>query len=213
MTLPAAAPRGPSGRAAMPPPTLAATTLPIDLVPAGTPMFRIHRIGHDPIHFGPGKGAAPTYRFDSAAGHFGVLYVGLSLDGAVVETVLRNPARRLVPYADLAARGTCLLTPARDLKLVRLHGTGLQALGCDNAISTGPYDPCGAWADALWAHKDQPDGIAYRSRHDPGQLCLALFERPDLRLAADDPVPLVRQLPMIAAILSRYGKSIDRVPV
>ena len=197
----------------MPPPSLASTTLPVDLVPAGAVLFRIHRIDRDPIFFGPGKGTDPSNRFDSASGGFVVLYVGLSLDGAVVETVLHNPARRLMAYAEIAARASSRLTSSRDLKLVRLHGTGLQAVGCDNAISTGPYDPCGAWADALWAHKDQPDGIAYQSRHDPGQICLALFERPDLRLTAADSVPLVQQLPTIAAILSGYGKSIDSVPV
>jgi hypothetical protein len=156
---------------------------------------------------------APTYRFDSLTGNFGVLYVGLSLAAALVETLLRNPTRRMVAYPELAERASCDLTATRDLRVARLHGTGLQAVGCDNAISTGPYEPCGAWADALWDHKDRPDGIAYQSRHDSGRICLALFERDDLHLEAPDPVPLVRQLPTVAAILSGYGKSIVDVPV
>jgi hypothetical protein len=205
--------RGPSGTASNPPAWLATTLLPIDVVPAGTVLFRVRRLGRGPIFFGPGRGGGPTYRFDSLTGRFGVLYVGLSLDAALVETLLRNPARRMVAYPELAERASCGLTATRDLRVARLYGTGLQAVGCDNAISTGPYEPCGAWADALWDHQDRPDGIAYQSRHDSGQICLALFERDDLHLEAPDPVPLVRQLPTVAAILSGYGKSIVDVPV
>lgn len=197
----------------MPPAWLATMTLPIDLVAAGTPLFRIHRHDRDPIFFGPGKAVAPTYRFDSLTGTFGVLYVGLSLAAAVAETILRNPSRRMVGYPDLAERASCTLISARELKVVRLHGNGLQAVGCDNAISTGPYDACGAWADALWEHSDMPDGIAYQSRHDPGEICIALFERCDLQLRAPGSVPLIQQLPAIAGILSAYGKSIADVPV
>ena len=36
------------------------------------------------MFFGPGTGVPPTYRFDSASGAFGVLYIGLTLAGAVV---------------------------------------------------------------------------------------------------------------------------------
>jgi hypothetical protein len=213
MTSAAPTARGPSGTAPNPPAWLAATPLPIDVVPAGTVLFRVHRLGRGPIFFGPGRGVGPTYRFDSLTGRFGVLYVGLSLAAALVETLLRNPTRRMVAYPELAERASCDLTATRDLRVARLHGTGLQAVGCDNAISTGPYEPCGAWADALWDHKDRPDGIAYQSRHDSGQICLALFERDDLYLEAPDPVPLVRQLPTVAAILSGYGKSIVDVPI
>jgi hypothetical protein len=117
---------------------MAGTSLPLDLVPAGTPLFRIHRRDRNPIFFGPGQGVAPTYRFDSLTGTFGVLYVGLSLAASVAETLLRNPGRRIVGYPDLAGRASCDLTSARDLRVARLHGTGLQTVGCDNAISTGP---------------------------------------------------------------------------
>jgi hypothetical protein len=105
-----------------------------------------------------------------------------------------------------------LIHSGRDLKLVRLHGNGLQQLGCDNAISTGPYDPCGAWSDALWAHRLVPDGIAYQSRHDPGEICLALFDRPDLGLVADATTNLQDMLPTVANVPGSYGKSISMPP-
>ena len=102
--------------------------------------------------------------------------------------------------------------PSRVLRFARLHGTGLQQIGCDNAISTGPYEPCGAWADALWAHPSAPDGIAFQSRHDSSEICLALFERPDLGLTAGSPTALIDQLPTISNLLGAYGKSITGLP-
>jgi hypothetical protein len=190
--------RGSSGRAPPPPAWLDAANIPIDVVAAGTPLYRVHRLAHDPMFFGPGAGAAPIYRFDSPSGAFGVLYLGLGLACALVETLLRNPARKMVAYADLAARGFSVARGKRDLRLARLRGTGLQQLGCDNAISTGPYEPCGEWADALWTHKDAPDGIAYHSRHDSSQICLAVFSRPDLGLTAGPSTPLLDQVSTIA---------------
>jgi hypothetical protein len=186
--------------------------LPVDVVPAGTGLARIHRKANDPIFFGPGDGAPPTYRFDSLTGKFGVLYAGVALPGALVETLLRNPRRKMVAYRDVELRASSVLRCARGLRLVQLHGAGLQQIGCDNSISTGPYDPCGVWADALWDHPEQPDGIAYQSRHDPREICLAIFERPGLRFAAETTVPLLDQLPQLAIILGAYGKSIAMPP-
>jgi len=186
--------------------------LPLDIVPAGTALARVHRIANDPIFFGPGVGAPPTYRFDSPTGRFGVLYVGTHLRGALVETLLRNPRRKMVAWPDVASRATSEIRCGRDLRLARLHGAGLQQLGCDNAISTGPYDPCGAWADALWAHPEAPDGIAYQSRHDPREICLAIFERAGVEFVTGAPITLLDQLPRLAAILGGYGKSIAEPP-
>ena len=181
------------------------------MLPPGSPLFRVHRLEHDPIFFGPGAGIAPTYRFDSLSGGFGVLYVARSLTAALVETLLRNPARKMLAYREVAARASSNVHSSRDLRLV-CYGTGLQQVGCDNAISTGPYAPCGAWADALWAHPQEPDGIAFHSRYDSSEICLALFERPDLGLKAGPPTPLIDQLPAISHLLNAYGKSITGMP-
>ena len=205
-------PRGPSGAAPSPPPWLATANLPTQPVPAGTTLYRVHREIHDPVFFGRGAGAAPTYRFDSLSGAFGVLYVGLGMSCAMVETLLRNPARRMVDFKDIDTRAVTLVHSNRDLRLVQLHGTGLQQVGCDNAISTGPYDICGAWSEALWGHPSAPDGIAYQSRHDSSEICLAVFERPDLGLISGTPTALRNMLSTVANLLSAYGKSIILPP-
>jgi hypothetical protein len=201
--------RGPAGHAPGPPDWLAQSSLPIlDITPR--PFARIHRSVHPPIFFSPGDSQPPVGRFDSATAAFGVLYMAFSLAGAFAETILRNPARRLVGSGEIATRSLSYLTPSRRLRLVRMHGPGLQALGVDNAVTTGPYDPCGRLSDALFAHPDRPDGIAYASRHDPDQLCVALFSRADITMIpTDDPVPLTDRLVELAAILRRHGKGLD----
>ncbi|MCW1409776.1 RES family NAD+ phosphorylase [Rhizobium sp. 1AS11] len=209
--MPANAGRGPSGAALPPSPWLAHSPLPIDLIAAGQVLHKVHQTHLDPIFFGPGPGIAPTNRFDSARGRFGILYVGMSRRGALAETILRNPQRLMVSMTEITTRAISELSCIRPLRIVRMHGTGLQALGTDNAISTGPYEPCGLWTDALWDHVDQPDGLAYQSRHHSSEICLALFERDDMAFNRKGTLPLSGILKEIAAILEVYGKSLSPV--
>ena len=138
-----------------------------------------------------------------------MLYLARTFAGSFAETVLRNPQRQLVDLAAIASRGLSTLGLSRPIRLVAMYGAGLQALGTDNAISTGPYAPCGAWTDALASHRQRPDGIAYPSRHDPDQLCVTLFERTDLTIeVVHGPTPLLDMLPEVSAVLRRYGKGL-----
>ena len=200
--------RGPAGTAAPPPDWLAGASLPLTVFATGT-LLRIHREDRSPLFFSPGPDCPPTGRFDSATGRFGVMYLALTFEGAFAETVLRNPARRLVAMGEIAGRSLAFIAAARPLRLVQMHGAGLQRLGADNAVTTGPYEPCGLWADALFAHSDAPDGIAYASRHDPEQVCVALFSRPDLALeTTHESLALTDLSTAVAAVLRRYGKGL-----
>ena len=202
--------RGPQGRAGLPPDWLSENSLPLDEHPAGRPLFRVHRSVNPPVFYSPGSGNPPAGRFDSAEGLFGVLYLALTFEAAFAETVLRNPARRLVSLAEIASRSLAVMELSRPVRLVRMHGAGLQALGVDNAITTGPYEPCGVWADALFTHPDQPDGIAYGSRHDPDHLCVALFSRPGATVTVkDNSVMLTEMLGRVGTILRAYGKGLE----
>jgi hypothetical protein len=202
--------RGPTCAANLPPDWLQASSLPIMELPAASAFVRIHHRHRSPVFFSPGEGQPPAGRFDSAMGLFGVLYMAFTFEGAFAETVLRNPSRRLFSFGEIAGRSIASLGLSRTIRLVRMQGPGLQALGVDNAITTGPYEPCGVWSDALFVHADRPDGIAYASRHDPGQVCVALFSRPDVAVrVVNTSVPLADQMREVAAILRRYGKGLD----
>lgn len=204
-----AAPRGPSGLAPLPREWLADISLPIDEIPAGQVLHRVHRSSLDPIFFGPGPNVPPTNRFDSASGRFGVLYAGLNLRGALAETLVRNPQRLMVAMTDIVGRSVSGLVSDRPLRIVRLYGSGLQTVGTDNSISTGPYEPCGLRSDALWDHPDRPDGLAYQSRNDSSEICLAIFEKAAVRLKAKGSHALSVMLGDVAAVLDSYGKSVS----
>lgn len=181
---------------------------------AGTILHRVHRVEHHPIFFGPAPGSGglrkPESRFDSASGRFGVLYLGCTREAALVETLLRNPRRRLVATSRIADRASSRVRVLRDLALVPLMDEGLQQLGLDHSVTTGPYEPCGIWADVLRDHPSAPDGLVYRSRHDPSQCCIALFERKQARVVAEgEPVRLGDDQAAVASILNRYGRGID----
>lgn len=202
--------RGPSGVAALPPPWLSTASLPVAELPVGSTLVRIHRTVNSPVFYSPGPGRPPAGRFDSASGAFGVVYLAYTFEGAFAETVLRNPARKLVGVGEIVGRSLAVLAPSRSVRLVQMRGAGLQALGVDNSITTGPYGPCSLWADALFGHPDKPDGIAYASRHDPEQVCVALFSRLGLTLeVANDSVPLIEMISDVGAVLRRYGKGLE----
>ena len=206
------APRGPTGSAPLPPADLSVRDLPIRVVAAGEPLYRVHRSHHDPIFFGPGAGNPPAYRFDSISGRFGVLYVAPGPDAAMIETLLRQPQRLTVDYSEIRDRSLSTLRADRDLSLVSATGNDLSRLGTTAALSTGPYDPCGAWSDALFDHPAVPDGILFCSRHNPDELCIALFERKDLAFVISSTTPLPAVLTEVGALLDRHGKSLFGAP-
>lgn len=202
--------RGPTGAAAPPPPWLATVSLPVVELSLGRSLVRVHRTVNGPVFHSRGPGRSPVGRFDSANGSFGVIYLAFTFEGAFAETVLRNPARKLVSAGEIAGRSLAVLAPSRPVRFVQMRGAGLQALGMDSSINTGPYGPCGLWADTLFDHQDKPDGIAYASRQDPDQVCVSLFSRPDLALeVASDSVPLTEMPTDVASILRRYGKGLE----
>jgi hypothetical protein len=207
---------GPSGAAPLPPPWSARRSLPIITIPAGTRLFRIHRLGHNAAFFGPpidpatGNRQPPAYRFDSASGSFGVLYAAREFEGAFVETILRSPQLIFVSRNYVTQRCVTELAFGRNLRPVDMHGRGLSRIGTTNAISTGPYAPCWAWSDHLYSHQGKPDGIAYASRHNSLQVCYAVFERSDFPIAPGREVRLADMLPEIWGIPRNYGKILTR---
>jgi hypothetical protein len=188
-------------RATRPPADLSTRTLPIDILPAGTAFFRIHRVEFDALHFG----RSGLNRFDDPERRFGVCYVARSIEGAFAETCLRTVGAALVSRAFLAERGFTEITAKAALRLARMHGPGLARLGATAAVTSGPYVLAQPWSRALHAHPAAVDGIAYRSNHDNGEFCAALFERCASRLRVGPSVGLMSDPSRLAALLDRYG--------
>lgn len=175
---------------------------------AGTHFWRIHRTELAPVFFGPAPGKPPTSRFDAPNGEYRTLYLGTTFAAAFVETLLRQPQVTLIAAAQLAARSLSELTSKNDLNLVDLRGAGLSRIGADNGLSTGPYDVSGVWALALWAHATKPDGILYRSRHDPAHAAAVVFSRPKARFGCVATHPLTALLHRIGPALNAHGKGL-----
>ena len=91
----------------------------------------------------PAPGHTPVGRFDSAGGHFGVLYLAAFFEGAFVETVLRNPRRRLIGLTEIGDRSITVLAFSRAIRLVPMDGAALQSLGVDKRSRPAPTSRAG----------------------------------------------------------------------
>lgn len=184
----------------LPPADLASRTLPIEMVAAGTALYRIHRSDLGAVYFGK----AGHSRFDDPQGDFGVCYLAATLEGAFAETCLRAVGATILSWAFLAERSVTTIAAIHPLRLVSLHGPGLAAIGATSAISGGLHGPAQAWSRALHDHPHAPDGLSYRANHDNGEHCIALFERCGDALATTRTEPLISDRQRLGGLLTRY---------
>lgn len=159
----------------LPPPGLASVPLPLTTLDAA--WYRHHQPQFDPIFFG----RTGECRFDAPppARAFGVLYLAADVQCAFIETFGHGHVDRgrLVTLEALARKRLAVVTFRRPLRLVDLTEAGLAQIGADARLCVGDYDVAQHWSGALHAHPDVPDGLLYRSRHDPGRLCAAVYDR------------------------------------
>lgn len=188
-----------------PPADLASRELPITEIGTGEVWFRLHRAEHAPVYFG----RSGRSRFDAPNAEFGVLYLGDSPHCCFIETYGRvaGSEARIVTRSDLSVRRLAVVAFHRALRVVDLTASGLAKLGADNRLCTGDYGVAGRWTLALWSHPNAPDGLLYRSRHDPSRMCLALFDRAaDAVIVTSDTDLLDSSLePTLAEALDSYG--------
>jgi hypothetical protein len=190
----------------LPPPDLHTRRLPIAVVPGGMDLWRIHPTDRSCLFFGPAKGQPPRGRWDSPDGRFRVCYLAEKPFAAFAETYLREPGTMVVAMEDLEARNLARVHVAAPLRLVGMHGPGLHALGATAAACMGDYAVSRAWAAALHAHPERPNGIRYRARHDDDGFAIALFHEAERLVADMESAPLA---PMsnrvyLADCLNRY---------
>lgn len=185
--------------------------LPIERVRAGTRWMRIHLRGKEPLWFGPATGSPPVNRFDDPNGEFGVCYLGTMIEACFAETFLRNPPVRVLTMSDLASRCIATLEVRREVRLVSLHGAGLARIGLTAEIAAErSYERSQALSRTIWKHRDLPDGIAYRSRHDNSAFCIALFDRAGAHVENVGSASLVDDPRLLGRILNRYALGLTR---
>jgi hypothetical protein len=145
---------------------------------AGEIIVRIHRKGHGAVFFGPSAGRPPQGRFDALGGEYGILYAARRLEGAFVETLLRRPSGRIVRRDFIEERQWTPIRLERPLILAKIMDEGLLFHGVDASVSASDdYGPSRALALDLYNDFPSLEGLAYRSRHNNGEICYALFDR------------------------------------
>jgi RES domain len=181
---------------------------------AGAQIVRIHRLGQGPHWFGPGPGQPPAYRFDAPNGEYRTLYAAQRLEGAFVETLLRR-ANRLLPLSQVDDRQWSVLEVERDLLLAKVFNQGLIRHNVTTDICAGDdYTASQTLALSLHAAYPDLDGIAYRARHDNGEICFALFDRVDAaQIPIADQREFAKEIRTRDRLLRRYGAAIDPMTV
>jgi len=146
-------------------------------VSAAGPWYRTHRSDLDPLFFG----RLVRNRFDAPDKSFGVLYLAREPHGAFIETFGRDrDGFGVLGWSDLQSRSLTQVESREPLVLVDLSGAGL---------ARGDHSMSRSWSAALYRHPSSPDGIAYRCRHDPDRVAVAVFDRVAPRLST---IPLGR---------------------
>ena len=144
-------------------------------VSTGDVWFRSYQTGRAPVFFGKNR----VHRWDAPNGEYGVLYLGADEYCAFMESIGRGILRtRFVPAAQLKQGRLCKIGFTRNLRLIDFVGSGgLARLGAESSVTSGSgYRNSQRWSRALKSHPGKPEGIYYRSRHDPARAACALFD-------------------------------------
>jgi hypothetical protein len=201
-------PPNPPGPPPRPPSDLSRRSLPIHLVAPGSLLYRIHRSGHDPLHFGRPAEPVRRQRWDAPDAAYGVCYLAFEGHIAFVETLLRDLALDNLHAEDLHARSIALVRVAAPLRLVAMSDRHLRRLGADASVVHGPYEAAWAWSAAFHGHDDAPDGIRYRARHDDSGFSVALFERSRSAVSVVHSTPLTSR-----SVATEVGAWLDRYAI
>lgn len=134
------------------------------------------------------------------------MYVGVDAAAAFIEVFGEEiiGGTGSVSTRSLTTRQISLLSTARPARVVDLSGDRLPFLGADARIFAASHRVAQIWSRAFHGHPERPDGLLYRTRHDPSRLALALYERGDW---AFDSVPLPDAT--LLQLVERYGLVVE----
>jgi hypothetical protein len=186
-----------------------------EILEMGSTIIRIHHKDNGAIWFGPKPGLPPAYRFDAPAGDYRTMYAAAAIEGAFVETILHGKAEvQIVSRGYVEQRAWTEFGTVRPFKLMKLYDEGLFWHGTDAGISATPsYTRSRQIALAAFREDPDVDGIAYRSRHDNGELCFALFDRVTSADLDVGQTRLFQEEPRICdSLMARYGAVYDISP-
>lgn len=158
-----------------------------EVIAAKTEIFRVYNRTWGPTGFNPTDSSA---RFRPVRNRkreiVPTAYAGLDDETAIAEVLLRGVSalakgvRRRLYRKQLEDISMATLTCGRDLRLVRMHGSGLTRLHLlrqhviDCEESDYPYTA--EWAQALYGWRKRAHGIIWTSHQNDSEKALVLWE-------------------------------------
>ena len=142
----------------------------------GTIVHRFYTTSNDPLYFDRSLDG----RLNAPDGSYGVLYAAAKANGAFAETFLRTTGRRMIDPKLTSKKGYVAYEVVSPLNIIEFDGPGLAIVGATaEVVHCGgpPYPNPQSWSLALHSHPMTADGIAYGARHDPHEVCYAIFDR------------------------------------
>lgn len=168
--------------------------------------YRLNPVRHESALYFDRSGRG---RFDGAEQGYGILYTGEDEYVAFIESYGRVHGARGVAELALLQRNLVCITSTRPLVIANLTGSGLVKIGADARVASGSYLIARKWAQAIWKHPMQVDGIRYHSRHDDTRCCYGLFDRTRSLLSETNLGNLIEHHPvLLAQILAHYNYSL-----
>jgi hypothetical protein len=98
---------------------------------------------------------------------------------AFMESIGRGALKtRFIPSSQLKGTALAKIRFKESLRFIDMVTSGgLTRFGTESSLASGSgYKNSQRWSQALRQHPSNPDGIYYRSRHDPARTACALFD-------------------------------------
>jgi hypothetical protein len=176
------------------------------------PGQRFARIYHqrypEPLGFGKTKSRFSDPRHRSEDRRFGVLYLGSTLKGCFIETILRDRRNGVVgdypiEEAELIQRLYAEIVVTSLLNLVELRGDARIRMGIPSDVARSTRQTLARpWSVAFYEHPAAPDGIIYSSRLND-DTNLVVYDRAIGKLHADRIFRLM-EAPGFAGVLNVF---------
>jgi hypothetical protein len=186
-----------------------------EILETSSTIIRIHHKDNGAVWFGPKPGLPPAYRFDAPASEYRTMYAAVAIEGAFAETILHGKTEeQIISRAYVEQRAWTEFTTVRPLKLMKLYDDGLFWHATDAGITALPnYTRSRQIGLAIFREGPDLDGIAYRSRHDNGEICVALFDRVTSAAFGPGRTRLFHEQPHICdSLMAKYGAVYDTSP-
>ena len=156
----------------------------IDVIHAGTELYRIHADKYSALQFNPGFGNARFSPIRDAKGNqIPTIYAADTIKGAMMESIFHDipftPGVKAFDISKINGRVISLIKIEEDLQFVKLSAPASRKLGIPDAelihSTADLYPQTRAWGEAIHKAAAEAKGLIWMSRQDANSRCVVLF--------------------------------------